>query len=53
MTSWRDPRMTFNAAQLKAVCVEASLLALRRDGTEVSHEDFNDGDHRGAGQEEE
>mmetsp|Transcript_10191 Transcript_10191/g.44343 ORF Transcript_10191/g.44343 Transcript_10191/m.44343 type:complete len:426 (-) Transcript_10191:618-1895(-) len=33
----------FNAAQLKAVCVEAGMLALRRDGTEVSHEDFNEG----------
>jgi len=33
----------FNAAQLKAVCVEAGMLALRRDGTEVSHEDFVEG----------
>ena len=33
----------FNAAQLKAVCVEAGMLALRRDGTEVTHEDFNEG----------
>ncbi|KAK3282408.1 proteasome regulatory subunit 6A, variant 2 [Cymbomonas tetramitiformis] len=33
----------FNAAQLKAVCVEAGMLALRRDGTEVCHEDFNEG----------
>ena len=33
----------FNAAQLKAVCVEAGMLALRRDGTTVSHEDFNEG----------
>ncbi|KDD74191.1 AAA+ ATPase [Helicosporidium sp. ATCC 50920] len=32
----------FNAAQLKAVCVEAGMLALRRDATEVLHEDFND-----------
>lgn len=32
----------FNAAQLKAVCVEAGMLALRRDGTEVCHEDFNE-----------
>ena len=32
----------FNAAQLKAVCVEAGMLALRRDATEVKHEDFND-----------
>lgn len=27
----------FNGAQLKAVCVEAGMLALRRDATEVSH----------------
>mmetsp|Transcript_27206 Transcript_27206/g.59433 ORF Transcript_27206/g.59433 Transcript_27206/m.59433 type:complete len:501 (+) Transcript_27206:147-1649(+) len=33
----------FNAAQLKAVCVEAGMLALRRDGTEVNHEDFVEG----------
>ena len=33
----------FNAAQLKAVCVEAGILALRRDGLEVNHEDFNEG----------
>ena len=26
----------FNAAQLKAVCVEAGMLALRRDATEVT-----------------
>eukprot|EP01026_Neomeris_dumetosa_P082156 TRINITY_DN934_c0_g1_i13.p1 TRINITY_DN934_c0_g1~~TRINITY_DN934_c0_g1_i13.p1 ORF type:complete len:427 (+),score=90.13 TRINITY_DN934_c0_g1_i13:35-1315(+) len=32
----------FNAAQLKAVCVEAGIFALRRDGTEVMHEDFNE-----------
>ncbi|KAL6779865.1 RPT5 [Auxenochlorella protothecoides x Auxenochlorella symbiontica] len=32
----------FNAAQLKAVCVEAGMLALRRDATEIKHEDFND-----------
>lgn len=24
------------------VCVEAGMLALRRDGTEVCHEDFNE-----------
>ncbi|KAF3620600.1 26S protease regulatory subunit 6A -like protein [Capsicum annuum] len=34
----------FNGAQLKAVCVEAGMLALRRDATEVTHEDFNEGD---------
>jgi len=33
----------FNGAQLKAVCVEAGMLALRRDATEVNHEDFNEG----------
>lgn len=33
----------FNGAQLKAVCVEAGMLALRRDGTEVKHEDFVEG----------
>ena len=33
----------FNGAQLKAVCVEAGILALRRDSTEVCHEDFNEG----------
>eukprot|EP00878_Enallax_costatus_P001433 GHUV01001583.1.p1 GENE.GHUV01001583.1~~GHUV01001583.1.p1 ORF type:complete len:427 (+),score=147.57 GHUV01001583.1:145-1425(+) len=33
----------FNAAQLKAVCVEAGMLALRRDGLEVGHEDFVEG----------
>lgn len=26
----------FNGAQLKAVCVEAGMLALRRDATEVT-----------------
>lgn len=33
----------FNAAQLKAVCVEAGMLALRRGGDTVCHEDFNEG----------
>ncbi|XP_062233487.1 26S proteasome regulatory subunit 6A homolog [Phragmites australis] len=33
----------FNGAQLKAVCVEAGMLALRRDATKVTHEDFNEG----------
>merc|ERR1719473_324127 len=28
----------FNGAQLKAVCVEAGMLALRRGGTELKHE---------------
>ena len=30
----------FNAAQLKAVCVEAGIQALRRDAAEAGHEDF-------------
>lgn len=33
----------FNGAQLKAVCVEAGMIALRREATEISHEDFTEG----------
>jgi len=33
----------FNGAQLKAVCVEAGMIALRREGTEIQHEDFMEG----------
>jgi 26S proteasome regulatory subunit T5 len=33
----------FNGAQLKAVCVEAGMIALRRNGTEITHEDFMEG----------
>ena len=33
----------FNGAQLKAVCVEAGMLALRRDALELNHEDFMEG----------
>lgn len=33
----------FNGAMLKAVAVEAGMIALRRSGTEVSHEDFVEG----------
>merc|ERR1712004_557362 len=33
----------FNAPQCKAVCVEAGMLALRRDGTELNHEDYMEG----------
>jgi len=33
----------FNGAQLKAVCVEAGMLALRREATEITHEDFTEG----------
>ena len=38
-------RMTddFNGAMLKAVCVEAGMIALRRGGTEVSHNDYVEG----------
>ncbi|KAK0412431.1 hypothetical protein QR680_006206 [Steinernema hermaphroditum] len=32
----------FNGAQCKAVCVEAGMIALRRDSTEINHEDFMD-----------
>mmetsp|Transcript_4275 Transcript_4275/g.11662 ORF Transcript_4275/g.11662 Transcript_4275/m.11662 type:complete len:463 (+) Transcript_4275:111-1499(+) len=30
----------FNGAQLKAVCVEAGMLALRRESSTIMHEDF-------------
>ena len=33
----------FNGAQLKAVCVEAGMVALRRGGTQLQHEDFVEG----------
>jgi 26S proteasome regulatory subunit T5 len=33
----------FNGAQLKAICVEAGMLALRHDKTEISHEHFLEG----------
>lgn len=33
----------FNGAQLKAVCVEAGMLALRRESSEIGHEDFIEG----------
>lgn len=38
-------RMTddFNGAMLKAVCVEAGMIALRRGGTEVIHNDYVEG----------
>jgi len=32
----------FNGAQCKAVCVEAGMIALRRDAVVVKHEDFMD-----------
>ena len=33
----------FNGAQLKAVCVEGGMVALRRGGTQLRHEDFVEG----------
>jgi len=33
----------FNAAQLKAVCVEAGMIALREGATKLSHEHFHSG----------
>ncbi|EKE41767.1 hypothetical protein ENUP19_0051G0009 [Entamoeba nuttalli] len=33
----------FNGAQLKAVCVEAGMIALRREALEIRHEDFQQG----------
>ncbi|XP_070566752.1 26S proteasome regulatory subunit 6A-B isoform X1 [Ptychodera flava] len=33
----------FNGAMCKAVCVEAGMIALRREAIELSHEDYMDG----------
>lgn len=33
----------FNGAQLKAVCVEAGMVALRRGANQLRHEDFVEG----------
>ena len=33
----------FNGAQVKAICVEAGMCALRRGGTQIRHEDFVEG----------
>ena len=33
----------FNGAMLKAVCVEAGMIALRREGVIIKHEDFVEG----------
>ncbi|KAH9365268.1 hypothetical protein HPB48_007138 [Haemaphysalis longicornis] len=32
----------FNGAQCKAVCVEAGMIALRRAGSVITHEDYNE-----------
>ena len=34
------PLQDFNGAQMKAVAVEAGMLALRREATIIKHEDF-------------
>ncbi|XP_063899849.1 26S proteasome regulatory subunit 6A-B-like [Zophobas morio] len=33
----------FNGAQLKAVCVEAGMIALRREAKQITHEDYMEG----------
>lgn len=33
----------FNGAQLKAVCVEAGMIALREGATKLNHEHFHSG----------
>jgi len=33
----------FNGAQLKAVCVEAGMIALREGATQLNHEHFHQG----------
>ena len=33
----------FNGAQCKAICVEAGMIALRRNAQQLSHEDFMEG----------
>ena len=33
----------FNGAMLKAVCVEAGMVALRRNANQLRHEDFIEG----------
>ena len=33
----------FNGAQLKAVCVEGGMIALRRGAVELTHEDYMEG----------
>ena len=32
----------FNGAQCKAICVEAGMIALRRGGDVIQHEDFHE-----------
>jgi 26S proteasome regulatory subunit T5 len=33
----------FNGAQVKAVCVEAGMVALRRNASYITHEDYVEG----------
>ena len=45
-TNWEELARScddFNGAQCKAVCVEAGMLALRREATVIKHEDFMEG----------
>lgn len=37
------PADDFNGAMLKAVCVEAGMIALRRSSGTIKHEDFVEG----------
>lgn len=39
----------FNGAQLKAVCVEAGMIALRRGASELIHEDYMEGEQSVSG----
>lgn len=36
----------FNGAMLKAVCVEAGMIALRRGAVEIHHEDYMEGQQK-------
>lgn len=38
----------FNGAQLKAVCVEAGMIALREGASQLNHEHFHQGIAEGA-----
>lgn len=42
LAPWTRASMTL-LCTVQAVCVEAGMLALRRDATEVNHEDMNEG----------
>lgn len=40
---WTQVACRLLNARMVQVCVEAGMLALRRDAIEVNHEDFNEG----------